>query len=62
MTTTYSYKVRDNSGSFREGKVDAASEAAVADKLRAMGFHPLEVKEANTGMQREVKLGRKKKI
>lgn len=62
MSNTYAYKVRDATGNFREGRVDAASEAAVADKLRAMGFHPLEVKQANTGMQREVKLGPRKRV
>ena len=63
MTTTqYTYKVRDAQGKFVEGKVDAVSEAAVADKLRAMGYAPLEVREANAGMQREIKLGRKKRI
>lgn len=62
MSTTYAYKVRDSSGKFLEGKVEAASEVAVADKLRAMGYHPLEVKAANTGMQREVKLGIKKRV
>ena len=61
-TMQYAYKVRDSGGRFVEGKVEAASEAAVADKLRAMGYTPLEVKPANAGMQREIKLGRKKRI
>jgi type IV pilus assembly protein PilC len=61
-TTQYSYKVRDARGKFVEGKVEAASEAAVADKLRAMGYAPLEVRPANVGMQREITLGRKKRI
>ncbi len=60
--TQYAYKVRDASGKFAEGKVEAASEAAVADKLRAMGYVPLEVKPANVGMQREISLGRKKRV
>lgn len=61
-TTQFSYKVRDASGRFTEGKVDAASEAAVADKLRAMGYVPLEVRPANVGMQREITLGFKKRV
>jgi type IV pilus assembly protein PilC len=61
-TTKYSYKVRDTGGRFVEGKVEAASEAAVADKLRAMGYVPLEVRAANAGMQREVSFGRKKRV
>jgi type IV pilus assembly protein PilC len=61
-TTQYSYKVRDARGKFVEGKVEAASEAAVADKLRTMGYVPLEVRPANVGMQREITFGRKKRI
>src|SRR5680860_1886215 len=61
-TTQYTYKVKDARGKFAEGKVDAASEAAVADKLRAMGYVPLEVRVANAGMQREIKFGTKKRI
>ena len=60
--TQYAYKVRDASGKFTEGKVEAASEAAVADKLRAMGYVPLEVKPANVGMQREISIGPKKRV
>ena len=60
--TQYSYKVRDTQGRLSEGKVEAVSEAAVADKLRAMGYVPLEVRPANVGMQREVKLGFKKRV
>ncbi|HEY0949591.1 type II secretion system F family protein [Nocardioides sp.] len=60
--TQYAYKVRDAQGHFAEGKVEAASEAAVADKLRAMGYVPLQVRPANVGMQREIKLGFKKRI
>ena len=60
--TQYSYKVRDASGKFTEGKVEAASEAAVAERLRSMGYVPLEVKPTNTGMQREIHLGFKKRV
>ena len=65
MTTSvmqYSYKVRDPHGKLTEGKVEAASEAAVADKLRAMGYVPLEVKQANVGMQREIHIGPRKRV
>jgi type IV pilus assembly protein PilC len=60
--TQYAYKVRDTQGRLSEGKVEAASETAVADKLRSMGYVPLEVKPANVGMQREIKLGMKKRV
>src|SRR6476659_1516343 len=61
-TMQYSYKVRDAHGKFTEGKVEASSEAAVTDKLRAMGYTPLEVKPANVGMQREISFGMKKRV
>lgn len=60
--TQYAYKVRDASGKFTEGKVEAVSEAAVAEKLLAMGYVPLEVKPANVGMQREINIGPKKRV
>ena len=61
-TGQYTYKVKDQQGKFVEGKVEAASEVAVADKLRAMGYVPLEVKAANVGMQREISFGGKKRV
>ncbi|MGZ8738720.1 MAG: type II secretion system F family protein, partial [Nocardioides sp.] len=61
-TTQYAYKVKDTNGRFAEGKVEAVSEAAVAEKLMAMGYVPLDVRPINVGMQREIKLGRKKRI
>jgi type IV pilus assembly protein PilC len=61
-TTQYTYKVRDARGKFTEGKVEAVSEAAVAERLRSMGYVPLEVRPAHVGMQREIKLGFKKRI
>jgi type IV pilus assembly protein PilC len=61
-TNQYTYKVRDGRGNFLEGKVEAASEEAVADKLRTMGYVPLEVRPANVGMQREISFGGKKRI
>ena len=60
--TQYAYKVRDAQGRFSEGKVEAASEAAVADRLRAMGYVPLQVRPANVGMQREINIGFKQRI
>lgn len=63
MTTQqYSYKVRGPGGKLVEGKVEATSEAAVAEKLRGMGYIPLDVRPANAGMQKEISLGRKKRV
>ncbi|WP_246060652.1 type II secretion system F family protein [Nocardioides dongxiaopingii] len=56
----YDYKVRDADGRFREGRVKAETQSAVAEKLMAMGYIPLEVKEAGTGLQKELSLGRKR--
>ena len=61
-TAQYSYKVKDLRGKFVEGKVEADSEVAVAEKLRSMGYVPLEVKAANVGMQREISFGGKKRV
>ncbi|WP_182524663.1 type II secretion system F family protein [Nocardioides dongkuii] len=61
-TEVYEYKVRDTEGRFREGKVKAASESAVADKLRTMGYVPLQISKAGTGLQREITLPGSKKI
>lgn len=61
--TQYAYKVKDSSGRFVEGKVEADSEAAVADKLRSMGYVALDVRPvSNTGMNREISIGLPKRV
>ncbi len=60
MTTQYAYKVRDAAGHFKEGTVAAENENAVAEKLRAMGYVPLEVRATGTGLQREISFGTKR--
>jgi type IV pilus assembly protein PilC len=66
MTTgTFAYKVRDRDGKLRSGSLQAATETQVASKLKAMGYSPLSITPANTGLQREVKLpsiGKKVKL
>jgi type IV pilus assembly protein PilC len=58
MTTTqYAYKVRDRRGRFVKGTVAADSMTAVAEKLRSMGYLPLEISPTNAGMQREISIG-----
>jgi type IV pilus assembly protein PilC len=54
--TQYAYKVKDNRGKLVEGKVEAESESAVAEKLKSMGYRPLEIKQANAGMDREIRI------
>src|SRR3954471_18373682 len=55
-TTTYQYSVRDRAGKLVSGQIDAESQAAVATKLRDMGYAPLSISEHNPGMKREIKL------
>jgi type IV pilus assembly protein PilC len=61
-STTYSYKVRDQRGKLVEGRVEAPTEAAVAEKLISMGYAPLEVKLANSGLQKEITFGPPKRV
>src|SRR3954449_4185884 len=64
-TATFEYKVRDRAGKLTSGKIDAESQAQVATKLKSMGYAPLSITEANSGMGKEISipgLSRKKKI
>jgi len=56
-TSTYEYAVRDRQGKIVKGRIEAASTAAVANRLRTMGLAPLSITEANsTGLQREISI------
>jgi type IV pilus assembly protein PilC len=55
-TATFEYKVRDRSGSVKTGTLDAESPAAVASKLKSMGYAPISITQANTGMNKEMKI------
>jgi type IV pilus assembly protein PilC len=59
VTTPYNYKGRNADGKIVKGRVDAASESAVASRLRTMGLSPVAITEAaaGTGLNREIKLG-----
>lgn len=59
--TQYAYKVKDAKGRLIEGKVEAANETAVAERLREMGYRPLEVRLAAQGLEREIRF-RKPKV
>ena len=41
-TTTFQYSVRDRGGKARQGQIEAETPAAVATKLKSMGYAPLE--------------------
>jgi type IV pilus assembly protein PilC len=55
-TKTFEYAVRDRRGKLVSGKLEAPSEAAVVQKLRGMGYAPVSLREAGTGMNRELSL------
>jgi type IV pilus assembly protein PilC len=55
-TKTFEYSVRDRKGQLVNGKLEAASQAALVTKLRGMGYTPVTVRESGGGMNRELKL------
>src|SRR3954453_93585 len=55
-TKTFEYAVRDRRGKLVSGKLDAPNEAAVVQRLRGMGYAPVSLREANTGMNKEIAL------
>jgi type IV pilus assembly protein PilC len=56
---TFAYTGRDTAGKLVKGRVDAASEGAVASRLRTMGVSPISIKETagGSGLQREINIG-----
>ncbi|HEX4015727.1 MAG TPA: type II secretion system F family protein, partial [Frankiaceae bacterium] len=56
MATTYAYAVRDRAGKMINGHLEADSPALVATKLKAMGYAPVNITEANAGMKREIQI------
>jgi type IV pilus assembly protein PilC len=64
-TLTYEYSVRDRSGKIVSGKLEAESQAAVATKLKSMGYAPMTINESKAGMKRELSIpgfGKKVKL
>ena len=57
MATTFAYKVRDRGGKMVSGTLEADSQAAVATKLRQMGFAPIVIEENKATLgKKEIKL------
>jgi type IV pilus assembly protein PilC len=55
MTTTFDYKVRDQTGNLIEGQLDGDSLPAVVGRLRDMGYLPVSVTAApNAGLRAEI--------
>ena len=62
-TATFEYKVRDSAGKLKTGKLDAESQAQVAQKLKSMGYAPMSITQTNAGMSKEITIpgmGKKK--
>jgi type IV pilus assembly protein PilC len=57
MATTYAYKVRDRAGKVVSGTLEAENAAAVAGRLKGMGYAPISIDESKTGgLKTEVKM------
>jgi type IV pilus assembly protein PilC len=54
MPDTYQYKVRDRSGNLVSGTLVADNERLVLDRLREMGYTPLEVGKERKGLNLEI--------
>jgi len=64
-TLTYEYSVRDKTGKVVSGKLDAESQAAVASRLKQMGYSPISISKSNAGMKKELSIpgfGKKVKL
>ena len=48
-TLTFQYAVRDKTGKLVTGKIEADSQAAVAQKLKSMGYAPVSISKAGGG-------------
>ena len=53
-TATFSYSVRDRGGKLISGTLEADSEAAVAKRLKGMGYAPVSITQANAGLSKEI--------
>ena len=58
MSLAFDYRGRDGAGKLVKGRLDAASEGAVVQRLRGMGVSPIAITEAkaSTGLQTEIKI------
>src|SRR3954468_10517040 len=64
-TTTFEYSVRDKAGKLVSGTLEADSQAAVATRLKSMGYAPVSIRSAKSGVNKEIKIpgfGKKVKL
>src|SRR3954468_2355020 len=55
-TTTFEYSVRDKSGKLVSGTLEADSQAAVATRLKSMGYATVSIRNAKSGVNKEIKI------
>jgi type IV pilus assembly protein PilC len=53
-TMTFKYSVRDRAGKLISGELAAETEAALVSRLKSMGYAPISIEQANTGLQKEL--------
>ena len=56
MSDSYQYKVRDKSGNLVTGTLVADNERLVLERLREMGYVPLEVGKEKKGLNLEINI------
>jgi type IV pilus assembly protein PilC len=56
MPETYTYKARDKAGNMVNGSLEADSEGLVLQRLREMGYTPLEASKKSSGLNLEINL------
>src|SRR4051795_7125722 len=64
-TTTFEYSVRDKGGKLVSGTLEADSQAAVATRLKSMGYAPVSIQQSNAGLKKELSIpgfGKKVKL
>lgn len=52
--TTYKYSVRDRAGKLVNGELAAETESAVVQRLKSMGYAPVSISEAHSGLNKEL--------
>jgi type IV pilus assembly protein PilC len=55
-STTFEYSVRDKAGKLVTGTLDADSQAQVAQRLKQMGYAPVNIRKTGGGLKTEIKL------
>ena len=65
MTTTFQYTVRDRAGKLVKGTISAENQTMVMQRLKAGGYSPVSITQANSGMKKEITIpgfGKKVKL